>query len=44
LDNLNAVYFSNNPIQKDAQYKRKILLVLPNLIEIDGYPVLMMKK
>merc|ERR1712212_788344 len=31
-----TVYFENNPIQKDPQYRRKIKLVLPSLTQIDA--------
>jgi protein phosphatase 1 regulatory subunit 7 len=40
LKKLKCVYFERNPIAQHPQYKRKLVLALPNLEEIDGMPVM----
>ena len=36
LTQLNTVYFERNPVQKDINYRRKIKLALPKLVQIDA--------
>ena len=33
---LQTVYFEHNPIAKDANYRRKIKLILPWLVQLDA--------
>lgn len=42
--NLIDIYLQGNPLSKDPQYRRKILLILPQLENIDGFPVSLMKE
>uniref|UniRef100_A0A7S1PG35 Protein phosphatase 1 regulatory subunit 7 n=1 Tax=Percolomonas cosmopolitus TaxID=63605 RepID=A0A7S1PG35_9EUKA len=41
---LNDVYLQGNPLSRDPQYRRKVLLMIPNLENIDGFPVALMKE
>lgn len=34
--NLETVYLERNPLQKDPQYRRKIMLALPTVRQIDA--------
>lgn len=34
--NLETVYLERNPLQKDPQYRRKIMLALPSVRQIDA--------
>ena len=36
LTQLSTVYFERNPVQKDINYRRKIKLALPKLVQIDA--------
>lgn len=35
-NNLETVYLERNPLQKDPQYRRKIMLALPSVRQIDA--------
>lgn len=34
--NLETVYLERNPLQKDPQYRRKVMLALPSVRQIDA--------
>ena len=36
LKNLKTVYFESNPISKDVMYRKKLMLINPNLEQIDA--------
>jgi protein phosphatase 1 regulatory subunit 7 len=37
---LTIVFLDRNKLQDDLQYKRKVVLALPNLTQLDGFPVM----
>ncbi len=36
MTSLKTVYFEHNPIYKDVNYRRKVMLMLPQVTQIDA--------
>ena len=36
MKTMNTIYLEGNPLAKDVNYRRKVMLTLPHLVQIDA--------